>query len=389
MTTTTTAMRPDPSRALALLVAGHPTHKAAELMGWPTSRITALVSGQKGWLIDRNGRVYDPSKPKYRVQMPDDVSVDDLTWARSLLDSAPRTMQFQEAAPAPAARPAAAAKPKPPTAAPRQVPASPSTGNSNPPVKGAAAISGPLTTELPLDAIYDHPGNIRDDVGDVDELAASIAAQGLLQPVTVRPHPNKPGHFELLAGHRRRAASVKAGLATVPAVIHYDVTDAKAIEVMLVENVQRKDLNPMEKAEAVGRLRDQGYSGALISSRTGMGSGTVSYLLALLELDESSKEKVRTGELTATDAVAAVRRLRKKAREARAAGSAVQPWSWEPDYLAKTHPLAKKAARLCEAREHTARRRIGQVACGQCWETVIRADERVVIKAAAEQGTEA
>ncbi|MGV9779870.1 ParB/RepB/Spo0J family partition protein, partial [Streptosporangium sp. NPDC003464] len=329
------------SKALALLAAGHPTHKAAEITGWPIGRINSIAKGQRGWLIDKNGCVYDPSKRGYKVQVPDAVDLNDLAWARGLLggDTA-RTIQFQEADPTPA-RPTVtktAAKPKPP-AEPAEV-------------KGAAAIDGPLAAELPLNAIHDHPGNIRDDVGDVDELTASIAAQGLLQPVTVRPHPNKPGHFELLAGHRRRAAAVQAGLATVPAVIRYDVTGGgQAVEVMLVENVQRKDLNPMEKAEAVGRLRDQGYSGALISARTGMGSGTVSYLLALLELDEPSKEKVRTGELTATDAVAAVRRLRKKAREARAAGSAVTPWSWEPDYLAKTHPLAKKAAKLCAARE--------------------------------------
>lgn len=371
---TTTTMRPDMSKALALLAAGHAIQDVAEHVSWPISSVRAVVNGQRGWMIDKNGRVYDPSKPKYKVQLPDDVPIDDLVWARSLLDGAPRTIQFQDPTPAPAR---AVAKPKAPPA-PRKAPAPPNA------VKGAAAITGPLTTELPLTAIHDHPANIRDTITDLDELAASIAAQGLLQPLTVRPHPNMPGHFELLAGHRRRAAALQAGLATAPAVIRYDVTDAAAIEVMLVENVQRRDLNPIEKAEAVGRLRDQGYSGALISSRTGMTSGTVSYLLALLELDNASKDKVRNGELTATDAVAAVRRLRKKAREARAAGSAVQPWSWEPDHLSKNHQLAKKAARLCQAREHTARRRIGQIACGQCWETVIRADERVVIRT--EQG---
>jgi len=371
---TTTPVRADTSRALALLAAGHPTHKAAEHLGWPINRITALINGQRGWLIDKNGRVYDPSKPQYKVQLPDVVSVEELAWACTLLGDAPRTIQFQEPA-APAARPAAKPKPtpKPPTA--------PTTTNPAPAVRGTAAITGPLTTDLPLNRIHDHPDNIRANVDELAELAASITAQGLLQPLTVRPHPNKPGHYQLLAGHRRRAAALQAGLVTVPAVIRHDVTDAVAIEVMLVENVQRRDLNPMEKAEAVGKLRAKGYSGALISSRTGMPSGTVSYLLALLELDEDSKQRVRTGELTATDAVAAVRRLRKKARTATAAGSAVRPWSWEPDYLTGSHPLAKKAARLCEAREHTARRRIGNTACGQCWETVIRADERVVIAA--------
>ena len=368
---TTTPVRADTSRALALLVAGHPTHKAAAHLGWPINRITALVNGQKGWLVDKNGRVYDPSKPDYRPQLPDSVTVEDLAWAKTTLDGAPRTIQFQE----PAAQPPAKTPPKPKPAPTAPAPAK---------VTGAAAIDGPLTTDLPLNRIHDHPDNIRANVDDLDELAASITAQGLLQPLTVRPHPSKPGHYQLLAGHRRRAAALQAGLASVPAVIRHDVDDQVAIEVMLVENVQRRDLNPMEKAEAVGKLRAKGYSGALISARTGMPSGTVSYLLALLELDDASKARVRSGELTATDAVAAVRRLRKKARTATAAGSAVRPWSWEPDYLTGTHPLAKKAAHLCAAREHTARRHVGSTACGQCWETVIRKDERVVI--AAEQG---
>ncbi|MET8334408.1 ParB/RepB/Spo0J family partition protein [Streptosporangium canum] len=372
---TTTIVRPDMSKALALLAAGHPTHKAAEITGWPIAHINAIINGQKGWLIDKNGRVYDPSKSQYKVQLPDDVAVEDLAWARGLLDGAPRSIQFQEATPA--ARPTVVKPKAPPTVRQPVPPAKP--------VKGAAAIDGPLTADLPLTCLHDHPGNVRADIGDVTELAASIRAHGLLQPLTVRPHPALSDHYQLLAGHRRAAAARAAGLERVPAVIRYDVTDAIAVEVMLVENVQRKNLNPMEKAEAVGKLRTQGYSNVRISTRTGIPEGTISGLLALLELDDASKDRVRSGELGVTDAVAAVRRLRRKAREARAAGSAVQPWAWEPDHFAKTHQLAKKAARLCEAREHTARRRIGQIACGQCWETVIRADERVVI--ATEQGS--
>ncbi|WP_101784253.1 ParB/RepB/Spo0J family partition protein [Nonomuraea indica] len=360
MTTTLT-----PDRVLALLVAGHTMQAVAQHSGWPIGTVRKVISQQPGWLVDKNGRVYNPGRPGYKVQLPDTVDVELLNWAKQLLDDdTPRTVQFRE------------------PVEPRQPPApAPDAPPAPPPVEGGAAVDGPLATELPLDRIHDHPGNIRDDIGDITELAASIRAQGLLQPITVRPHPNMPGQYELLAGHRRRAAALQAGLKIVPAVVRFDVRDAAAIEVMLVENVQRRDLNPLEKAEAIGKLREQGYSGALISTRTGIAEGTVSYLLALLELDDASKERVRSGELSVTDAVAAVRRLRKKARKAKASGSAVQPWSWEPDYLAKTHPLARKAARLCEAREHTTRRRIGQTACGQCWESVIRADERVVIQA--------
>ncbi|MCK2219744.1 ParB/RepB/Spo0J family partition protein [Actinomadura sp. ATCC 31491] len=375
--TTTTTMPDQTARVLALLVAGHTMQAVATRSGWPIGAVRKTISQQPGWMIDKNGRVYHPGRPKYRAQLPDGVPAELLDWARGLLAEAeaPRTIQFQE--PAPPTTP-----PTPKTAAPRPAPAAPAKA---PPVTGRSAIDGTLVTDLPLNRIHDHPGNIRDDLGDLTELAASIAAQGLLQPVTVRPLPGKPDEYELLAGHRRRAAAARAGLTSLPAVIRHDVDDAAAVEVMLVENIQRRDLNPMEKAEALGRLRDQGYSGALISARTGIPQGSVSASLALLELDDASKERVRSGELSATDAINAVRRLRKKAREARAAGSAVQAWSWEPDYLTKTHPLAKKAARLCQAREHTTRRRIGQTACGQCWESVIRADERVVIAAEADE----
>ncbi|MEV4287400.1 ParB/RepB/Spo0J family partition protein [Nonomuraea bangladeshensis] len=373
MTTTTTAAIPEQTaRVLALLVAGHTIQAVATRSGWPIGAVRKTINQQPGWMIDKNGRVYNPGRPKYKAQLPDGVAIEHLEWARSLLTETdtPRTIQFQEPATPPATkpRPAPPAEPAPTTK-----------------VTGRAAIDGPLITDISLDHIHAHPDNIRDDLGDLTELAASITAQGLLQPVTVRPLPGGHGDYELLAGHRRRAAALQAGLTTVPAVIRHDVNDAAAIEVMLVENIQRRDLNPMEKAEALGRLRDQGYSGALISARTGIPQGTVSASLALLELDSESRERVRTGELTVTEALNAIRRLRKKAREARASGSeTLASWSWEPDYLTKTHPLARKAARLCEAREHTTRRRIGQTACGQCWESVIRTDERVVIAAGAD-----
>jgi len=376
MTTTTTPMRPETSKALALLAAGHTIQAVAEHLTWPISAIRVLANGQKGWMIDKNGRVYDPSKPRYKAQLPDGVPTEDLVWARGLLAGTPRTVQFQEPV-APTTRPTARPKPSP-------APESPTADSSTPDVRGAAAIDGPLTADLPLDHIHDHPGNIRNDVGDVTELADSMRAHGLLQPITVQPHPTLEGHYQLLAGHRRRAAALQAGLATVPAVIRPRVDRATAIELMLVENVQRADLGPIEKAEAYGQLRDNhGYSASKIARQTGLSQSTVSYFLTLLELNDSDKERVRSGDLAVGDAIKGVRRARGKAR---ASAGEDRSWSWEPDYLTGTHQLAKKATRLCEAREHTARRRIGNTACGQCWEWVIREDERVAI-ASQQQGS--
>ena len=369
---TTTTLHTDTGRVLALLVAGHTIHAAAEHAGWPITAIRKLVTQHPGWMIDKNGRVYNPNRPKYRVQLPDNVPTDLLDWARTLLtDDTPRTLQFQEPTPTPA-------KPAPRPSTP---PAAPTKPTPAPPARGLAAIDGPITTDLPLDHIHDNPANIRDNVGDITELADSIRVHGILQPLTVQPHPTRPGHYELLAGHRRRAAARAAGIPTVPAVVRTGIDRATAIELMLVENVQRADLGPIEKAEAYGKLRDEhGYSATKIARKTGLAQSTVSYFLALLDLSPADREKVRRKELAVGDAIAGVRRNRAKARTS---GGEDRSWSWEPDYLTSTHPLAKRAAKVCEAREHTARRRIGQTACGQCWESVIRADERIVITAEA------
>lgn len=238
------------------------------------------------------------------------------------------------------------------------------------------------TDYLDVDLIHPHPANVREDLGDLTELAASIDVHGVLQPLTVRPHPTRSGHYELLAGHRRYAAARQSGRDRVPVTVRHGVgDDGQALELMLVENCQRAELNPMEKAEAMGALVNRGYTAADVARRTGLSASTVSYYLTLLELDDGSRAKVRTGQVAVTDAVAAVRRTRRK-RRAKARADAGQPatedYAWEPDYLTGNHPLARKAARLCDAREHTMRRRIGKIACGQCWESAIRDDERIV-----------
>jgi ParB family chromosome partitioning protein len=223
--------------------------------------------------------------------------------------------------------------------------------------------------------IHAHPDNIREDVGDLTDMIASVKAHGILQPLLVEVHPDLPGVYQLLAGHRRLAAAKRAKLDQVPVMIRTGTTSAPE-ELMLVENCQRADLNPMDKAEAMGKLRAKGYTAVRIAQSIGMSDATVGYYLALLDLDVKSQEQIRRGNLSAGDAVAAVRRTRKQART-RAGTPAVGP-VWEPDHFTAQHPLARKARAMCEARDHSSRRRVGKLACGQCWETVIREDERVV-----------
>jgi ParB family chromosome partitioning protein len=232
--------------------------------------------------------------------------------------------------------------------------------------------------------IHPHPGNIRADLGDLTEIANSIRAHGVLQPLTVEPHPGKPGHFRIIAGHRRYHAAILAGRDMLPVSVRQPGPGVAPEELMLVENLHRADLNPMDKAEAMGALRDKGYTATRIAASTGLSDGTISFYLALLELAPRAQAKVRNGTLSAATAVAAVRRVRKQQRAS--GGSPGRASDWEPDHFTTQHPLAKKAAALCNGREHNMRRRIGRLACGECWETVIRADERTVTEALARAG---
>jgi len=231
--------------------------------------------------------------------------------------------------------------------------------------------------------LHPHPDNTRKSIGDVTEMAASIKQVGILQPLTVSPHPDKAGHYYINAGHRRHAAAQLAGLREVPVIIRRTaIGTASAIQMMLIENWQRADLNPIEKAEALGRLRDgEGWTGKKIAKAIGVTDATVSTYLALLDLAPATRKKVADGRLGVYDAVKAVRKAR--ASRAHAAGRADQretiALTWEPDHFTSAHPLARKAKALCDAREHNNRRRLGKVACGQCFESVIRDDERLVI----------
>ncbi|SEG44552.1 chromosome partitioning protein, ParB family [Thermomonospora echinospora] len=233
-------------------------------------------------------------------------------------------------------------------------------------------------TVLRIEKIEPHPSNVREDLGDLGDLSRSIRQQGILQPLIAQPSPDQPGMYRLLAGHRRYAAALLAGLDAVPVIIRHGVTDSGALELMLVENCQRQELNAMERAEALGALINRGYTQHQIAQKTGMSQSWVGYYLTLLDLDEDAREKVRTGELAVTTAINAVRKTRKKTR--RKKGSTAT-YAWEPDHLTDRHPLARTARRLCDARDHTMRRRIGDTACGQCWETAIRLDERTVMGA--------
>jgi ParB family chromosome partitioning protein len=232
-----------------------------------------------------------------------------------------------------------------------------------------------------ISRLREHPANIREDLGDLSELAASIEAQGILQPLVVQQHATQPGVYEVIAGHRRLAAAQLAHLEEIPVVVRQRAANnssAQALEIMLVENCMRRDLGPVEKAEAMGALRNHGLAATAIARRTGLSDATVGYYLSLLDLTDDARKQVRDGHVPVGEAIAAVRRVR--ARQRKSKGRPKAGAVWEPDHLDARHPLARKANAMCDAREHTMRRRIGRVACGQCWETAIRQDEQLAVR---------
>ena len=164
-------------------------------------------------------------------------------------------------------------------------------------------IETPTAQSLPLERLKPNKVQPRErfDGNDLDELAESIKAQGVVQPIVVTPRPD--GDYTIVAGERRWRAAGRAGLKEVPVAIREVEDDRQLLEMALVENLQRTDLNPVEEGEAYRRLSDEfGMSHEEIALRVGKGRTTVSNALRLLRLPEEVLELLRAGRLTAGQA---------------------------------------------------------------------------------------
>lgn len=153
--------------------------------------------------------------------------------------------------------------------------------------------------QIPTASIQPNRWQPRTDVSDdaLDGLAESIRRDGLLQPIVVRAA--KEGVYELVAGERRWRAAMKAGVEAIPAVVR-DVDDNRALELALVENVQREDLNPIEQAKAYRQLKTMlNLSQEAAAARLGQQRSTLANLLRLLELPEELQELVSRGTISA------------------------------------------------------------------------------------------
>ena len=156
---------------------------------------------------------------------------------------------------------------------------------------------------LPIDKLRpgrQQPRSAFDDAG-LDDLAASIRAQGVIQPLIVTPAG--AGSYTIVAGERRWRAAQRAGLKAVPVVVREVRDDRHQLELALVENLQRADLNPMEEAEAFHSLQESfGLSHEAIAERVGRARPAVSNTLRLLKLPDAVQEMLRSGQLTAGQA---------------------------------------------------------------------------------------
>jgi ParB family transcriptional regulator, chromosome partitioning protein len=173
------------------------------------------------------------------------------------------------------------------------------SGFTPPPAPAAAPVPDEgKPREIPVDQIERNPFQTRAavDEGALKELAASIAATGVVQPVLVRPLADN--RFQLIAGERRWLASKLAGKTTVPAILRH-VSDEQAMEITIVENLQRTDLNPMEQARAYDRLAHHfKMTQEQMAQRTGKDRASIANFLRLLRLPLEVQQKVESGSLS-------------------------------------------------------------------------------------------
>lgn len=250
-------------------------------------------------------------------------------------------------------------------------PVSPSAPRPRPAAAAPAGLRqrGALQ-EVRVSEIHPDPGNPRDDLTGIAELAESIREVGLIQPIVVR-RDGDPPRLVVVAGHRRLAAIQRLGWATAQVIIRPPMRPADVLAQMIVENSHRVDLDPIEEARGLKALmvKLNATSQADLAAKVGRTQMYVSQRLALLSLPVEDQDAIRAGEMNLSDGV---RRGREAAGTARAKNTTGHP------HLGVDHDLASRAKARCKRLQHkkSGRNSVGGVACGACWESVIRADER-------------
>ena len=152
----------------------------------------------------------------------------------------------------------------------------------------------PIGRLIPIEDIDANPNQPRQTVGDLSELVASVREKGVLEPILVRPSGNR---FEIIAGERRYRAAMEIGLAELPCLVR-EASDAETMEIALVENLQRKDLNAFEEADGLKVLADAyGYTHEKMAQKLGKSRTSVTETLSLTNMPHDVRELCRLADI--------------------------------------------------------------------------------------------
>jgi ParB family transcriptional regulator, chromosome partitioning protein len=171
--------------------------------------------------------------------------------------------------------------------------------------KAAAAASGTGLRQIPVEHLSANPNNPRRVFAeeDIETLSQSLKAKGLLQPILVRPRGDR---YEIVAGERRWRAAQRAGIHTVPVLVR-ELDDRETLEIAIIENVQRADLNPLEEARAYKMLMDQyDYTQQQLADAIGKSRSHIANTMRLMQLPQSVLDHIGSGTLSAGHARAIV-----------------------------------------------------------------------------------
>ena len=170
-------------------------------------------------------------------------------------------------------------------------------------------VEGPRIRMISLAKIDPNPQQARSELGDIKELMASIKQQGILEPIIVRP---RHGRYEIIAGERRYIASKRLGMKEMPCIEKH-VEDNEAMEIALIENLQRKDLDPFEEADGLNALAEiYGYSHQDISKKIGKARSTITEIINLSKIPKDIRKLCNENNITSRTTLIEISKLKDK-----------------------------------------------------------------------------
>ncbi len=171
-----------------------------------------------------------------------------------------------------------------------------------------ASAVGRADSEVPIEKVHANPDQPRRSFSetDLDDLTASISEKGVIQPLIVRPDPGRAGNYQIVAGERRWRAAQRAKLHTIPVLVR-DLSDTEVLELAIIENIQRADLNAAEEAAGYRQLMDRfGHTQEKLAEALGKSRSHIANLLRLLNLPAAVLDLLRQGKLSSGHARALI-----------------------------------------------------------------------------------